>query len=190
MEQFSYSRKAANTQDVVAKIPLGANFSYFVEEVLIGTVRKVSSKEWVWSCQWSGAEGLAVTRKRATEDLWCSYVSKPKTVGIHADEMVQRARTVARTLGQRSTLAAAQMYCATGSSPGADAWLYEDDKVALFASDTNGMVHIVKKASEKSPCDNPVIMVDHFGVCYRTHGEVHYIQDHIKTLYDQTLSKL
>lgn len=165
-----------------------------IERVEIGTVCKTAPRTWKYqSC--SNAGGFQSTLDEAAKVLVRFYFENPKTLGNASDKpeskdgyRIRACRQIARILGSRGR--GYHAHCdwkklPTGTS--SDEMTYEDDVIAIHAGVQHGGLEIVRKPMPEQgmPGNNPCIMVSESGVCFRTHGESSYLDEHIEKLVKQ-----
>lgn len=95
---------------------------------------------------------------------------------MNIENCIGWARKVAREKGEISGLARRKFYMFTGIDA-QSCYGYEDEHVEIFASAVNDALYVVRKDNQ-----NPVLTVKADGTINRKHGEIKYIEDHLREL--------
>lgn len=160
-----------------------------VETAFIGTVRKINRDSWEPETPEGKKLPYMGTRKAATTYLILAYQKDPPTVAKFQDhptvQMISRCRGIARRLGLRKA-GSCHLYVGTKDvlpeTPNLDEYVYEDKIIQIIAGAEHGALEITRQPmpDQGMPTDNPCIMVNAWGVCYRSHGESCYLEEHVE----------
>jgi hypothetical protein len=166
------------------------------EAILIGTTAKFdpndsSRRDWLPTTHQGKELWRYTTRKDAAFVLMQAYQQNPRTVGMPEDRpdalMIARCRKIARLLGPTAATHYPRV-CINQKillpQTKLDEAVYEDKFIKIVAGAYHGGLEITRKPMPQlgMPTDNPCIMVDPWGVCFRTHGESHHLEKHVARL--------
>jgi len=186
----SIKKIAQSVYEVRIDIKVNTLSENVVETALVGTVRKVNRGSWEPKNLHDLCYPFMGTRKAAIDRLVRDYQWNPPTIAKCHDHptvlMISRCRDIARRRGERKP-GGFRLYVGTKDVlPGTslDEFVYEDEIIRLIAGAEHGALEINRKPMPEKgmPTDNPCIMVNAWGVCYRSHGESHHLEEHVRAL--------